>query len=163
VRPWTVGAHGGRGVGGVVQLGSGRWALELVGELPSGGIYLLVALGDLHGEANGAPVLLDGPLEGLTDPPGGVGGEPEAALPIELVDGTHQAEGALLDEVGEVDATVLVASCPVDHEAEVGRHHLPTGHIVADGDSLGQLGLGIVVGQRVVIEVTKEQPHAVGF
>ena len=127
-----------------------------------GGVHLLVALGHLHGEADGAPVLLDGPLEGLTDPPGGVGGEPEAPLPVELVDGPHEAEGALLDQVGQVHAAVLVATGPVDDQAEVGGHHLPAGGVVPGGDPLGQLGLGVVVGQRVVVEVTQEQAQAVG-
>ena len=40
-------------------------------------------------------MLLHGTLQGLADPPGGVGREPEAALPVELVDGTHEAERAL--------------------------------------------------------------------
>ncbi len=75
----------GGGVGGIVELVVGRRPLQLMGELPQGRVDLLVPLGDLHGEADGAPVLLDGPLEGLSDPPRGVGGEPEAALPVELV------------------------------------------------------------------------------
>ena len=70
-------------------------------------------------------VLLDRrALECLADPPRGVGREPEAPPPVELVDGPHQAEGALLYEVGEVYAPVLVAPRPVDHQAQVGRDHL---------------------------------------
>ena len=44
-------------------------------------------------------MLLDGTLERLTDPPGGVGRELEATLPVELLDGAKKAERALLDEV----------------------------------------------------------------
>jgi hypothetical protein len=37
----------------------------------------------------------------LSDPPGCIGGELEALAPVELLDGVHQAEVALLDEVQE--------------------------------------------------------------
>ena len=119
-------------------------------------------LADLEGDADGAPVLLDGPLERLADPPGGVGREPEAALPVELLDGPQQPEGALLDQVGHVHAAVLVAAGPVHDEPQVGRHHLLAGLLVAGGDPLGQLDLLLVVGHGVPVEVAEQQPQAVG-
>ena len=102
----------------------GGVTLEIGGELPGDPVGALGLLGDLHGDADGVAVLLHGALQGLADPPRGVGGEPETALPVELVDGAHQAERPLLDEVAEVDAAVLVAPGPVDHQAQVGRDHL---------------------------------------
>ncbi len=152
----------GRGVGGIVHLLVGRRPLELVGELPQGRVHLLVPLGHLHGQPDGPAVLLDGPLQRLTDPPGGVGGEAETAFPVELVDRPHQAERSLLNEIGQVHPPVLIAARPVDHQAEVGGHHLPAGGFVPGGHPLGQLGLGGVVREGMMIEVAEEQPQAVG-
>ena len=158
-----VGPRLGTGVGGVVQLFIGGWALQLMGQLPQGGIHLLVAFGHLHGKPDGPPVLLDSPLQRLADPPGGIRREAEAPLPVELVDGSHQPEGALLDQVGKIHAPVLVAAGPVDHQPQVGGHHLPAGLLVTVGHPLGQLGLGVVVRKRVVVEVAEEEPEAVSF
>ena len=91
------------------------------------GVEPLQVLAHLQGDPDGAPMLLDRPLQGLADPPGGVGGEPEAPLPVELLDRPQEAERALLHQVGQVDAAVLVPAGPVDHQAEVGRHHLRCG------------------------------------
>ena len=117
--------------------------------------------GDFHGHADGVAVLLDGTLQGLADPPGGVRRESEAPLPVELVHGPHEAEGPLLDEVGEVHAPVLVAARPVDHQAQVGGDHLAARLVVAGRDALGQLDLLLVVRQRVPVQVVQKQPDAV--
>jgi len=66
-----------------------------------------------------------------------------------------------LDEVGEVNAPILVAAGPVDNETEVGGHHLAAGGFVSTGHPLGQFGLRFVIGERVVIEVPEEQAQAV--
>ena len=55
-------------------------------------------------QADEAGLLVEGPADGLADPERGVGGELEAAAPVELVDGVLEAEVALLDEVAEVHA-----------------------------------------------------------
>ncbi len=41
--------------------------------------------------------------DGLTYPPGGVGGELEALAPVELLDGPDQPQIPLLDEVEDVE------------------------------------------------------------
>ena len=106
-------------------------------------------------------MLLYGTLQRLADPPGGVRREPEATLPVELVDGPHQAERALLDEVGHVDATVLVPPRPVHDQPQVGGHHLLARGLVAGHDPLGQLDLLLVVGHGELVEVTQHQPQCV--
>ncbi len=131
------------------------------GELPGHAIGALSLLRHLHGDADGVAVLLDGPLQGLADPPRGVGRESETALPVELVDGAHEPEGPLLDEVAEVDAPVLVATRPVDDEAQVGGDHLATGLVVAGRDALGQLDLLLVVRQGVAVEIIQKEPDTV--
>ncbi len=106
-------------------------------------------------------MLLDGALQGLADPPRGVGRETEAALPVELVHRTHETEGPFLDEVAKVDASVLVAACPVDDQAQVGGDHLATSLVVAGGHPLGQLDLLLVVRQGVPVEIIQKEPDAV--
>jgi hypothetical protein len=51
----------------------------------------------------------------------------------------------------------------VDDETQVGGHHLTASLFVAGSDSLSQHRLSIVVGQRMMIEVSKEQAEAVGI
>ena len=58
----------------------------------------------------------------LADPPRGVGGELEALAPVELLDGVHQAEVALLDQVQERQARGLVLLGDRHDEAQVGLH-----------------------------------------
>ena len=123
----------------------------------------LELLADFEGDTDRATVLLDGALEGLADPPGGVGRELEAALPVELLDGAQEPEGALLDEVDHLDAAVLVAAGPVQHQAQVGRDHLLLGLFVTGGDALGEFDLLVVVGHGVTVQVThQEAQHVVG-
>ena len=73
------------------------------------------------GDPEGPGLLGEGAADGLADPPGGVRGELEALAPIELVDGTDQAEVALLDQVDEVDAGLAAIALRLGHhEPEVG-------------------------------------------
>ena len=80
-------------------------------------------------------------MEGLTDPPGGIGGELVALGPVELLDRPDQADRALLDEIQEVHPRALVALGPVDDEAQVGLDHLPLGRLVTLGDAPAQVEL----------------------
>src|SRR5436190_19535377 len=63
-------------------------------------------------------------LDRLADPPRRVRRELEAALPFELVDGTHQPGVALLDEVQQAHAAVHVLLGVGHHESEVGRRQV---------------------------------------
>ena len=114
------------------------------------------------GQADGTALRLHGTLQRLADPPGGVGGETEPLAPVELLDGAHQAEGPLLDEVDHVDATSLVPARPVNDKAQVGPDHLLAGFLVPLLDPLGELGLFGGAQQRESAEIVEEQPHQVG-
>ena len=76
----------------------------------------------VDGEADRAARVGDAAGDGLADPPRGVGGELEALAPVELLDGVHQAEVALLDEVQEREARRLVLLGDRDDQAQVGLH-----------------------------------------
>ncbi len=101
----------------------GRLATEAHGELALDAAHLAGALGDVHGQADRAPGVLEAPLDRLADPQRGVGGEAEALAPVELLAGADQAEHPLLHEVGERQALVLVATRVGGHQAQVGVDH----------------------------------------
>ena len=76
--------------------------------------------GAIAGDADEARLLVQRAADGLADPERGVGGELEAAAPVELVDGVLEAEVALLDEVEQVHSLgERVAAGDAHHEAEV--------------------------------------------
>jgi len=59
-------------------------------------------------------------VDGLADPPRRVRRELEALGVVELVDGAHEAQVPLLDEVQEREPSVAVALGDGDHESQVG-------------------------------------------
>ena len=85
-------------------------------------------------DADGAGLVGDGPGDGLADPPGGVGRELEALRVVELLDGPHEAEVALLDQVEEGHAPADVALGDRDDEAEVGLGELLLGELAVTDD-----------------------------
>ena len=89
-------------------------------------------LEQVHRDADGARLLGDRAVDGLADPPGGIGAEFEAAAWVELVDRPQQAQVALLDQVQEGDAAPQVALGHADHQPQVG----------ADDGRVGLVGAG---------------------
>src|SRR3712207_4506209 len=67
----------------------GRLTLELGGELVVGAGHLPYLLAHVHGHPYGPPLVSHSPLDGLPDPPGGVGREAEALLGVEFVRRSH--------------------------------------------------------------------------
>ena len=100
----------------------------------------------MHRDADGAGLVGDGAGDGLANPPGGVGRELVAAAVLELVDGLHEADVALLNEVEELEAAVGVLFGDGDDEAQVGFDQLALGllgvHVALDHFALGALELG---------------------
>src|SRR5919112_405655 len=87
----------------------GGLAFDLQGQLAHGTADLPDLLRHVHGDADGAALVSHSTLHGLPDPPGGVGGEPETSIRVELLHSLHQAYVSLLDEVleGQPVAAVL--------------------------------------------------------
>jgi hypothetical protein len=140
-------------------------------------------------QADGAGGVGDAPGDGLADPPRGVGGELEALAPVELLDGVHQAEVALLDEVEEREPGGLVLLGDGHDEAQVGLHERALGVLAlaqlapqltllgrrellaallqrrpggqAALDRLGEPDLVILGQQRVLTDVGEVQPDEV--
>jgi hypothetical protein len=107
------------------QLVEGRLAAELGGEPALLAVEPPDVLAGLDGQPDHAALVADGAADRLADPDRRVGGEAVAAAGVELLHGADQANGALLDEVGERHAVLLalVALGHVDDEPEVGLHH----------------------------------------
>ena len=97
-----------------------RGPSQLVLQIVLGPADLVELIVDVDGKADGPALVGDGAHDGLLDPPRRVRREAEAALGIELLARSGQAEGALLAQVLEVEAPVLVALGDADDQAEVG-------------------------------------------
>ncbi len=91
----------------------------------------------MNGQTDGAGLVHDGPLDGLTDPPGGIGGETEAALGVKLLDRTDKAEVALFDEIQQHQAAVVVTTGDFDHQSQVGLDHALAGGFVTSQGTTG--------------------------
>ena len=63
----------------------------------------------------------------LTDPPGGIRRELETLAPVELLDGVHEAEVALLDQVEQRQARSLVLLGDRHNEPQIGLHERALG------------------------------------
>ena len=77
------------------------------------------ALHQMHRDADGAPLIRNGAGDGLTDPPGCIGGELEAPLRLKLFSSLHQAEVALLNEIQKRQSTPGVALGYRYHQPQV--------------------------------------------
>lgn len=74
----------------------------------------------MTGEFYGPGVLWDRPADGLSYPPGGIGGKSFAAVVVITKDRAHQTNTALLDEVGKGQSSVSVAPGNGVDQTEVG-------------------------------------------
>ncbi len=96
-----------------------------------------------------------GAVEGVLDPPDGVGRELVAARGVEEIDGAQEADGALLDQVVEGEAAILVAGGDGDDEALIGGDEGDAGR-VAGGEGVLVEGPGGQVGQDARVGVSGE-------
>ena len=128
--------------------------------------------------------------DGLADPPGGVRGELEPLAPVELLDGVHQAEVALLDQVQQGQARRLVLLGDRHDQPQVRLHERllgllalharhagahasspcvrPLGALADLGfrvppglDGLGQAYLVVLGQQRVLTDVRQVEPDEI--
>ena len=153
----------GREAGRVGDLVVGRVVPHLRRQLPLHARDHPLALGDVGGQADGAPAVGQAALDGLADPQGRVGGEAEALAPVELLGGADEAQDALLDEVEEAQlARVAVLAGDGDDEAQVRVDEVVLGREVAALDALGQLDLLRRRQQPVAAGLVEEELQRVG-
>jgi len=108
----------------VSDLLGGGLAAELLHEVAGRADQLVDRLDHVHGDADRARLVRNRTGDGLADPPGGVGGKLVAPLVLELVDGLHEADVALLDEVQELEPPVRVFLGDAHDETQVGLDEL---------------------------------------
>src|SRR5579872_2586449 len=78
----------------------GRWVMsQLLIEMARNTFQLINKLHHMYRNMNGACMLGDGPADGLTNPPCGIGAETEAASRIKFLYCANEAEVAFLHEV----------------------------------------------------------------
>ena len=93
---------------------------------------------DVNRQTDGLGLIGERALDGLLDPPGTVGGELGALGGVETFDGLHQADVALVDQVEQRQAVILVIAGDFDDQAQVGLDHLFAGFFVALFDAGGE-------------------------
>jgi hypothetical protein len=130
-------------------------------------------VGDRDRQPHHAALVCDRAADGLADPQRRVSRKAVPAAVVELLDGAHEPDRALLDEVGQRQPRVLalVALGDVHDEAQVGLDHVVfRGHVAALDAACEHLLLGRreqrrasdatqVEGQSVVVAIA----HAPDF
>ena len=140
----------------------GRRPAELGDQLALRAPDLLLAVGDVDGNADRARLVRDAALHRLPDPPRRIGRELEAPPPVELLDGADQPDHTLLDQVEEREPVALVLLRDRDDETKVRVDHPVLRLDVAALDQLRQLDLLGGGQQRVAARLVEEQLQRVG-
>ncbi len=107
-------------------------------------------------ELDQPPVVEDKTQDVGADPPGSVGRQFHAAVRIVPLDGLHQPDVALLDQVHDVAVGAAVLVGDLDHKAKVGGHEGGRGlHVAGFGVAHGQRVLFIRGQQRMALDLPK--------
>ena len=102
----------------------------------------------MDGQADGFRLIGQRALDRLFDPPRGVGRELATLFRIEALDGLHQADVALRDQVGDRHAVVGIVLGDFHDQAQVGPDHVRSRLRVALLDALCELHLFLGREQR---------------
>ena len=139
-----------------------RLAPELRPQLSIGAVDLLEPLDDVHRHADRSRLVGQGSRNRLANPPRRIGGELEAAAPVELLDRANQSERPFLDQVEEREALVAVVLRYRDDESEVRLDHALLRIHVAALDPFRELDLLRRGKQLVPARLAEEQLQRVG-
>src|SRR2546421_6685870 len=133
----------------------GRLAAELLQERGRALADAMQRPGAVERHAHDARLLGERLEDRLADPPHGVGDELDAFGLVELVGRPDQAEVALVDQIREGDALVLVFLGYGDDEPEVGADELVQRLFVAALDALGQRDLFLARDQGILADLAQ--------
>ena len=118
-----------------------RFPAQLLQQLSADTDQLVDGLDHVYRNTDGTGLIRDGPGDGLTDPPCGVGGELEALVIVKFLNGLDQSQIAFLDQVKEQHAAAHIALGNADDQTEVGFRQTLFGFFIAFFHPLGQLDL----------------------
>ncbi len=77
----------------------------------------------VHGDADRCAGVLESAPDPFADPPGAIGRETRSVRGIEPIDGRHQTEIAILDQVSQRRAAVRKALCDAHDETQIRLNH----------------------------------------
>jgi hypothetical protein len=100
------------------DLGERRLALELACKRLPRPCEPAPSVVDVYGQPDRLGLIAHRPVDGLPDPPDGIGGELGAAAPVELLARPDQPERSFLDEFEEWDPRTLVVLGDRDDQAD---------------------------------------------
>ena len=95
----------------------------------------------MDGEPDRAALVGNRAGDRLANPPGGVGAEAEPLAPVVLLDGAHEADVALLDQIEQGETAIDVALGDRNDQAEVGANEELRCVLVVHLDALGEVDL----------------------
>ena len=119
----------------------GGIAAELSAQANFGLRQMIDAIGNVNREANRFALARKRATDLLANPQRGVGGKLAAFGRIKFLDGLHQTDVALVDQVEDGHPEVFVLAGDFDHEAEVGADHVLASGGIAALDALGERDL----------------------
>ena len=77
----------------------------------------------MHRQPNGTGLIHQSPLNGLPDPPGGIGRESVTQFRVKFFNGSHQTQIALLDQIQKFKATIDIASGDFNYQPQIAFNH----------------------------------------
>ena len=142
--------------GRLCQLLRGSRPAELGLELACVPVQRLATLMHVRRDADRPCLAGNRPLDGLANPPGGIGRELEALAVVELLDRSVEADDAVLDQIAERHTVAAVALGDMDDEAQIAVDHPLLGGAVATLDALRERDLLGRGQQRVTADLVHE-------
>ena len=140
-----------------------RFAFEFLGELVGDPAHLGDAVDHVDGETDRFAVGSQRPLDGLLDPPSGIGAELAALVRVEALDGFDQAEVAFADEVHQRQAEIVVVLGDAHHQAKVRLDHVLARGFVAFEDAASERGFLFQRQQRRLADLVEVTPDRRAF
>ena len=116
--------------GGFGHFFDGGFSSDFLQEDSSGSAKFRHGFDHVDRYADGAGLIGDCAGDGLSDPPGGIGGEFVAASVFVFIDSAHEAGVAFLDEVEEGESAVAIFFGDGDDESEVSAGEIAHGFVV---------------------------------
>ena len=113
------------------DLSAARLVIQVLGQFPLRAQAAVEVFNHVNRQADRARLIHNRALNGLANPPGGVGGEAKTALGVELLHGAHQPQVTLFDQIGKTHAAGFIAARYVHHQAQIAFDHTLARRLIA--------------------------------